>query len=216
MCAALKAKLPHYDSQVLSVPITCEKKNEGFKTSGQVQYVAKTGNFVKKGYEYTGALEILKVALSYDYLWINLRVKGGAYGCMSGFKRSGESYFVSYRDPHLRRTLDVYAGVPEYVRTFAADEREMTKYIIGTISGKDTPRTPQMQGSLAKMAYFRGLTVEMMQKERDQILNATVEDIHALAPLIEAVLSDEQICVVGSESAIDKAKDVFMEIKPLA
>ena len=166
--------------------------------------MAKTGNFVKKGYEYTGALEILKVALSYDYLWINLRVKGGAYGCMSGFKRSGESYFVSYRDPHLRRTLDVYAGVPEYVRTFAADEREMTKYIIGTISGKDTPRTPQMQGSLAKMAYFRGLTVEMMQKERDQILNATVEDIHA------------QICVVGSESAIDKAKDVFMEIKPLA
>ena len=216
LCAVLKAKLPHYDSQVPSVPITCEKKNEGFKTSGQVQYVAKTGNFVKKGYEYTGALEILKVALSYDYLWINLRVKGGAYGCMSGFKRSGESYFVSYRDPHLRRTLDVYAGVPEYVRTFAADEREMTKYIIGTISGKDTPRTPQMQGSLAKMAYFRGLTVEMMQKERDQILNATVEDIHALAPLIEAVLSDEQICVVGSESAIDKAKDVFMEIKPLA
>ena len=216
LCAALKAKLPHYDSQVLSVPITCEKKNEGFKTSGQVQYVAKTGNFVKKGYEYTGALEILKVALSYDYLWINLRVKGGAYGCMSGFKRSGESYFVSYRDPHLRRTLDVYAGVPEYVRTFEADEREMTKYIIGTISGKDTPRTPQMQGSLAKMAYFRGLTVEMMQKERDQILNATVKDIHALAPLIEAVLSDDQICVVGSESAIDKANDVFMEIKPLA
>ena len=82
---------------------------------------------MKKGFTYTGALEILKVALSYDYLWINLRVKGGAYGCMSGFKRSGESFFVSYRDPHLRRTLEVYEGVPEYVRTFAADEREMTK-----------------------------------------------------------------------------------------
>ena len=125
---------------------------------------------------------------------------------MSGFKRSGESFFVSYRDPHLRRTLEVYEGVPEYVRTFAADEREMTKYIIGTISGKDVPRTPQTQGALGRMAYFRGLTVEMMQKERDQILNATVEDIHALAPLIEAVLSDDQLCVVGSESAIEKAK----------
>ena len=102
------------------------------------------------------------------------------------------------------------------MRNFSANEREMTKYIIGTISGKDTPRTPQMQGSLAKMAYFRGLTVEMLQKERDQILNATVEDIHALAPLIEAVLSDGQVCVVGSESAIDKAKDVFKEIKNLA
>ena len=215
LCGELKKSLPQRTSQVPSVSITCEKKNEGFKTSGQVQYVAKCGNFVKKGYAYTGALEILKVALSYDYLWINLRVKGGAYGCMSGFRRSGESYFVSYRDPHLRRTLEVYQGVPEYVRTFQADEREMTKYIIGTISGKDVPRTPQSQGALGRMAYFRGLTVEMLQKERDQILDATVEDIHALAPLIEAILADDQICVVGSESAVEKAKDVFMETKPL-
>ena len=133
---------------------------------------------------------------------------------MSGFRRSGESYFVSYRDPHLRRTLEVYQGVPEYVRTFQADERELTKYIIGTISGKDVPRTPKTQGALGKMAYFRGLTVEMLQKERDQILDATVEDIHAL--LIEAVLEDDQLCVVGSESAIEKAKDIFMETKPLA
>ena len=215
LSGSLKKSLKESSCQVPEVAITCEKKNEGFKTSGQVQYVARTGNFVKKGFTYTGALEILKVALSYDYLWINLRVKGGAYGCMSGFKRSGESFFVSYRDPHLRRTLEVYEGVPEYVRTFAADEREMTKYIIGTISGKDVPRTPQTQGALGRMAYFRGLTVEMLQKERDQILDATVEDIHALAPLIEAILADDQICVVGSESAVEKAKDVFMETKPL-
>ena len=215
LCCQLKKSIPEGKGEVPAVSVTCKKKNEGFKTSGQVQYVARTGNFVKKGFTYTGALEILKVALSYDYLWINLRVKGGAYGCMSGFKRSGESYFVSYRDPHLRRTLEVYQGVPEYVRNFTADEREMTKYIIGTISGKDVPRTPQTQGALGRMAYFRGLTVEMMQKERDQILNATVEDIHALAPLIEAVLSDDQLCVVGSESAIEKAEDVFMETKPL-
>lgn len=150
LCVELKKSLPERTREVPSVSVTCEKKNEGFKTSGQVQYVAKCGNFVKKGYAYTGALEILKVALSYDYLWINLRVKGGAYGCMSGFRRSGESYFVSYRDPHLRRTLEVYQGVPEYVRTFQADERELTKYIIGTISGKDVPRTPQSRGHLAE------------------------------------------------------------------
>ena len=121
LCCQLKKSLPEGKGEVPAVSVTCKKKNEGFKTSGQVQYVARTGNFVKKGFTYTGALEILKVALSYDYLWINLRVKGGAYGCMSGFKRSGESYFVSYRDPHLRRTLEVYQGVPEYVRNFTAD-----------------------------------------------------------------------------------------------
>ena len=195
--------------------LTCTKKNEGFKTSGQVQYVAQTGNFKKKGLEYTGALEILKVILSYDYLWINLRVKGGAYGCMSGFKRNGESYLVSYRDPHLKRTLDVYKGIPEYVRNFQADERDMTKYIIGTISGKDVPKTPQMKGAVSKNAYFCGVTEEMIQKERDQILNASVENIHALAEIIEAILTADQICVVGSESKVSEASDILWEVKSL-
>ena len=198
-----------------AVQAPCVKKNEGFRTSGQVQYVARTGNFMRKGLEYTGALEILKVILSYDYLWINLRVKGGAYGCMSGFKRNGQSFLVSYRDPHLKRTLEVYEGVPDYIRNFQADEREMTKYIIGTISNKDVPRTPQMQGNISKGAYFCHVTEDMIQKERDQILGAGTEDIQALAGIVEAVLSDGQICVVGSETAIDKASDVFMEVKPL-
>lgn len=212
---ALKMTLHTEPVQTSDEPMHCIKRNEGFTTSGQVQYVARTGNFRKKGYEYTGALDILKVALSYDYLWMNLRVKGGAYGCMSGFKRSGESYFVSYRDPHLKRTLEVYEGIPEYVRTFQADEREMTKYIIGTISGKDIPRTPKMQGSISKTAYFCGVDEAMVQKERDQILNAQAEDIHGLAPIIEAVLSDGALCVVGSETAIEKEQEIFSETKPL-
>ena len=191
------------------------RKNEGFLTSGQVNYVCRAGNFRKSGLKYTGALRVLKVMLGYEYLWVNVRVKGGAYGCMSGFKRNGESYLVSYRDPHLKRTLDVYKGIPDYIRNFQADEREMTKYIIGTISGKDVPRTPQMKGSVSKTAYFCGVTEEMLQKERDQILNASVEDIHALAEIIEAVLAADQICVVGSESKVAEASDVLMEVKPL-
>ena len=175
----------------------------------------RTETSAKKGLEYTGALDILKVILSYDYLWINIRVKGGAYGCMSGFKRNGESFLVSYRDPHLKRTLEVYQGVPDYIRAFEADEREMTKYIIGTISNKDVPRTPQMQGKYLKTAYFSNVTEDMLQKERNQILGAQKEDIQKLEALVEAVLSDDQICVVGSETAIEKAEDVFMEVKPL-
>lgn len=215
LTSELKAQLYTAPVTMSDEPLICEKKNEGFTTSGQVQYVAQTGNFVKKGFSYTGALGILKVALSYDYLWMNLRVKGGAYGCMSGFRRSGESYFASYRDPHLGRTLKIYQGIPDYVRSFTADEREMTKYIIGTISGKDVPKTPQMKGNTSKTAYFCGITQEMIQKDRDEVLNATVEDIRALAPLIEAILSDEDICVVGSESVINKEKELLKEVKPL-
>ncbi|MBQ0000761.1 MAG: insulinase family protein [Clostridiales bacterium] len=195
--------------------LTLEKKNEGFMTSGQVQYVAQTGNFREKGYDYTGALSILKVILGYDYMWLNIRVKGGAYGCMNGFKRNGDSYFVSYRDPHLKHTLEVYRGIPDYVRSFTADEREMTKYIIGTISGKDVPKTPQMKGSVSKSAYFCNVSEEMVQRERDEILNASEKDIQALAPLIEAILENQAICVVGSESVINKDQDVLKSIKPL-
>ncbi|HIZ22542.1 MAG TPA: insulinase family protein [Candidatus Blautia faecigallinarum] len=211
----LKKKLDTEPVTRAEEKIQCVKRNEGFTTSGQVQYAAQTGNFCKKGFSYTGALDILKVALSYDYLWMNLRVKGGAYGCMSGFKRNGESFFVSYRDPHLGRTYEVFAGIPDYVRTFQADEREMTKYIIGTISGKDTPRTPQMQGAVSKTAYFTGVTEEMVQREREEILNASVEDIRNLAPLVEAILAEDDRCVVGSESAIEKEQQLFMETKPL-
>ena len=190
-------------------------KNEGFKTAGQVQYVAQCGNFKKSGQEYTGALDILKVILSYDYLWMNIRVKGGAYGCMSGFRRSGESYFVSYRDPHLHRTLDIFKGIPEYIRSFDADEKEMTRYIIGTVSSKDVPRTPKMQGSISRTAWMCGLTEETAQRERDQILQATAQDIRNLAPRVEAVLAAGQVCIVGSETALKEAGDVLNHIEPL-
>ena len=212
---ALRQTLHQEAVEISEQSITCEKKNEAFTTSGQVQYVAQTGNFRKKGFAYSGALNILKVALSYDYLWTNIRVKGGAYGCMSGFKRSGESFFVSYRDPHLKRTLDIFKGIPEYVRNFNADEREMTKYIIGTISGKDVPRTPKMQGAISKNAWFCGVTEEMAQKERDEILNADSVSMQALAPLIEAVLLNDAICVVGSEPAVNKEKELFDNVLPL-
>ena len=133
-----------YIEEVKTEPcvLHCEKKNEGFKTSSKVQYVARAGNFIDRGVEYTGALQILKVILSYDYLWQNIRVKGGAYGCMSGFNRIGEGYLVSYRDPNLEKTNEVYEGVTEYLKNFTVSDRDMTKYIIGTISNLDQPLTP--------------------------------------------------------------------------
>ncbi|MCD7882178.1 MAG: insulinase family protein [Lachnospiraceae bacterium] len=192
-----------------------EKKNEGFTTPGQVQYVARAGNFCRAGLPYTGTLKILTVLMSYEYLWVNIRVKGGAYGCMCAFTRRGDSYLVSYRDPHLRATNEVFEGIPEYLRGFDADEREMTKYIIGTISDLDTPLTPAMKGSRSLNAYFCGVTEEDVQRERDEILSATPEQIRALAPVVQAVLDDHAFCVVGNEEKIKEAEDLFGSVKPL-
>lgn len=190
-------------------------KNEGLKTSAQVNYVARCGSFRDAGFEYTGALKILQVILSYDYLWLNIRVKGGAYGCMSGFGRSGEGYLVSYRDPNLAETNKVYEGIVPYLESFAPDERDMTKYVIGTISNLDTPLTPSGKGSRGLSAYLSGVTEEMLQKERDQILQATAADIRALAGLVAAVLETGSFCVVGNEDKIEANRRMFGTVEPL-
>lgn len=137
---------------------------EAFIDASQIQYVAKTGDFICEGYEYTGALRLLRIILSYDYLWINVRVKGGAYGCMNTFLRSGESYFVSYRDPNLSDTLDVYDRIPEYIKSFSPDERDMTKYIIGTFSALDTPMNPEAKGSRSLSAYLEVLLTSRFKR----------------------------------------------------
>lgn len=189
--------------------IHCEKKNEGFKTASKVQYVAKAGNFIDLGVAYTGALQILKVIMSYDYLWQNIRVKGGAYGCMSNFNRIGEGYFVSYRDPNLKRTLDVYDGVVDYLKNFTVSERDMTKYIIGTMSGIDQPMTPASKGERSMNLYMNKVSAEMIREERNQILDAEQDDIRALYKVAEAVLQADQICVIGGEDKIEEEKELF-------
>ena len=188
---------------------------EAFIDASQIQYVAKTGDFICEGYEYTGALRLLRIILSYDYLWINVRVKGGAYGCMNTFLRSGESYFVSYRDPNLSDTLDVYDRIPEYIKSFSPDERDMTKYIIGTFSALDTPMNPEAKGSRSLSAYLEGITYEQIQKERNEILIAQPEDIRRLADLVEAVLKKDSICVIGNENMIKESAGLFENVEKL-
>jgi len=190
--------------------------NEGFKTAMQVQYVARVGNFLKAGFEYTGALKVLKTILSYDYLWINVRVKGGAYGCMCGFSGvDGDAYFTSYRDPNLRETNQIYENVVDYVKNFTAGERDITKYIIGTFSTLDTPLTPQSQGKRSLSMYVAGITEEELQKERDQVLNVTMEGIRELHKAVKAVIDADNICVIGNEEKINENKEMFKEIKSL-
>lgn len=187
----------------------CEKKNEGFKTASKVQYVARCGNFIDQGAEYTGALQVLKVIMGYEYLWQNIRVKGGAYGCMSGFNRLGEGYFVSYRDPNLERTMEIYEGVADYLKNFTVSDFDMNKYVIGTISNLDQPMTPALKGDRSMNLYMNHVTEEMIKEERKQVLNASQEDIRKLAGVVEAMMKAEQICVIGSEDKIEEAADMF-------
>ncbi len=196
--------------------LTPKIQNEAFSTSAQVQYVCRAGNY-RKGtdYQYTGALRVLKVILGYDYFWINVRVKGGAYGCMCSFGKTGDSYLVSYRDPNLKKTVDIFEKTGDYVREFTADERTMTKYIIGAVADMDVPMTPSVKGSRSASAYFTNLDYADVQKERDELLACTQEDIRALAGLVDAVTAQNAVCVVGNGQAIEENKELFMKVENL-
>jgi Zn-dependent M16 (insulinase) family peptidase len=184
-------------------------KNEGLLTSSKVQYVAKGNNFKRLGYEYSGHMQVLGTIIGLDYLWNRVRIAGGAYGSMVRFSKNGNFLFSSYRDPNLSETLQVYNDIHNYVENFDANEREMRKYIIGTISNMDTPLTPSMKGDKAVGQYISGTTLEELQEERTQVLSTTPEDIRKYSKLLKEAMQENYLCVLGNEDKIQHNKDQF-------
>ncbi len=191
------------------------EKNEAFRTSGKVQYVAKGGNFKSHGFAYTGALKVMETILRYEYLWKKVRVLGGAYGAFTQFLRDGTAILCSYRDPNLAETLKAYEDLPAYLENLTLSDREMTKYVIGTMAAAETQLTPSMKGERAMVHYLSGNTRESRMKIRDEVINCQVEDIRKLAPLVESVMKDPYICVMGSEDKIERDKALFDAVKSM-
>ena len=200
----------NYEAEPCRVPLN--DKREGFMTSSKVQYVACAGNFKEAGYDYTGALLVLKMIFSYEYLWMNIRVKGGAYGCGCSFSRFGNGYFTSYRDPNLARTYQIYEEAADYVKAFAVDERTMTQYIIGAISMLDQPMTPSAFGAASFAAYLQGITNEEKQQERDEVLAADAKAIQALAPIVKAIYDKKAFAALGNQETVKKETQYFDEM----
>ncbi|BBB91480.1 MAG TPA: insulinase family protein [Methylomusa anaerophila] len=197
----LKPVTYHFDLEAL---------NEGIMTAGKVQYVAKGANFRRLGYSYHGSMKVLESILRYDFLWSRIRVQGGAYGAFAQFDRNGNIVFGSYRDPNLLATLQVYDETAQYLAAFNTgnvSRREMTKYVIGAISGMDTPLTPQMKGERATALYIRKISRADIQVERDQVLATGQEDIRRLAALVDAAMKENYLCVMGSEQKIRESQE---------
>lgn len=183
--------------------------NEGLKNSSQIQYVVRTGRFDNKGYEFNGSMYVLRTILGYNYLWNKVRELGGAYGCSASFNKTGEMIMSSYRDPKLKETNDVFETVPQFIREFDEDDREMLKYIIGTISGMDAPLSVADLGARSFNMYISDTTIDLLRTVRHQVLGTNVEAIRACADVVEAALSDNNICVVGNENKIEENKELF-------
>lgn len=188
--------------------------NDGIATAGKVQYVAQGGNFIDHGFKHVGPMSVLETILRYEYLWIRIRVQGGAYGAFANFFDDGNMIFCSYRDPNLVETYNVYKELPEYLRSFTLSDREMRKYIIGTMSGLDLPMTPALRGPRAMGIYFSGANIADKVEFRKQVIACKPEDIVALADVVESVLKDNHICSMGNETKI-KESNLFDNILSL-
>lgn len=190
--------------------------NEGIYTAGKVQYVAQGGNFLDSGHAYVGAMSVLETILRYEYLWIRVRVQGGAYGAFANFYDNGNMVLCSYRDPNLTETLTVYKELADYLDNFELNEREMRKYIIGTMSNLDTPMTPSLMGSRAMSYYFSGANKEQRVAYRQEVIDCRPEDIKALAQVVRDVMNTNHVCTMGNEQKIKDAGTVFDAVVSLS
>ncbi len=187
-------------------------KSEGIITPGKIQYVAKAVDFGKNGFKYNGKLLVLKNIIDLEYLWNVVRVQGGAYGCGCNFLKSGNMYMYSYRDPNLKRTLDVYDKSAEFISGFNADEKAMTNYIIGAINSLDRPLSREQKIKQAIVRHIAGITDGAVQKEREEVLSSTIEDMHGFAPLLASIKDSGYICVMGNGENINSSSELFEKI----
>lgn len=212
---AMLAGLPKNESKAVEYRFAKEPLNEGFQDASKVQYVLKGSDYKKLGFQYSGEMNVLSQLLSTVYLQNTIRVQGGAYGGFAIMDNAGFLAFASYRDPNLKKTVENYLGASRFLSDLTLDERDLRRLIIGTISGWDRPLNPNQKGYIAVRRYLVGDTLAMLQKERDEILGTTVDDLKGFAKMVKEVMAQNYLCVVGNEKKIEEQKDLFKKILPL-
>ena len=201
------AKYPSELDKQKGLEIKLEEQgySEGFYFDSLVQYVG-TGYNIN---DYTGTHLVLRHILSLDYLWNNVRVKNGAYGSGVIFNAFGDFNLWSYRDPNLTETLDIYYNINNYVANIDADEKDLNKYIIGTLNSLDVLMSPSAQAAYSLNKYITNSPFEVYDKLVNEIKNTTVEDLRKLAIEFENMKSKAYTCVLGSKEKVLENKQLF-------
>ena len=181
-------------------------ESEGLTIPANVNYVGKGANLYTLGYQRHGSAEVISHYLHSTWLWEQVRVKGGAYGGFSVFDaHSGVFGFLSYRDPNLQKTLDIYDQTGAFLRKLELAEDELVKSIIGTIGAFDAYELPDAKGFGAMARHLVGYTEEARQQYRTELLSTTVHDFRAFADVLDEVKAAGRIVVLGPREAIETA-----------
>ncbi|KAK6946132.1 Peptidase M16C associated [Dillenia turbinata] len=191
--------------------------NEAIVVPTQVNYVGKAANIYETGYELNGSAYVISKYISNTWLWDRVRVSGGAYGGFCDFdSHSGVFSFLSYRDPNLLKTLNVYDGTGDFLRELEMDDDCLTKAIIGTIGDVDAYQLPDAKGYSSLLRYLLGITEAEREKRREEILSTSLKDFKEFADAVDAVKNKGVVVVVASPEDVDaahKEKADFFEVK---
>jgi len=204
--------LPHGQPSKKITLKTLPISQEAIVIPSQVGY-AVTGYDVKDFIKNYGSSIVLTNILTYDYLWTNVRVKGGAYGCGFQTKRTGEAIFYSYRDPNPSSSLDIFANTSNYIKDFIKETDDIENYIIGAYGSFDPLLTVRTASAIADKYYFAQTKYEDICQIHNEILHTTKDDIMALTSACDKIKEKQALCVVGGKNVIDacgkKIKDVY-------
>ena len=198
-----------------TAPALSEKTDRGLCAPGQVQYNALCGLFPEEAKNCRGNILVLSQLLYTDYLWQNIRVLGGAYGCFATFDYTLEVCIVSYRDPKLTETLECYGNIVDYIKNLDMDERQVRQFVIGALSKLKKPKMPYSKGIAEIFNELSGVYPETGLKNRQQLIDTTLDDLKKLADFIRYWLDNSSITVIGNEQTVKDNKDVFDSISAL-
>lgn len=195
--------------EAVEIELVPSREVEAIITGSNVQYVAKAFNYKNLGYEYSGKMRVLQNILDSEYLYTRVRLQGGAYGCYMELDDLGNMGVYSYRDPSLVETIKTYDEAAQFLKEIDYSLSNMESFIIGAIGDLDQPLNAAGKGSLAVRNYICGITSEDIQRERDELLSSTLEDVKAFTDMIKKGMEENYCCVVGNELKINENKNIF-------
>jgi Zn-dependent M16 (insulinase) family peptidase len=186
-------------------------RQEGIVIPAAVGYACRGSRLTRCGLGYHGSLPILANVLNFAYLWSEIRVQGGAYGCGFQADRYGNLFSYSYRDPAPDKTLSVDRDAAAFLKQFLREGESMDKYIISTLNDLNPLISPREQGALADLRWLSGYTREQAERVRKEILHADEKDLLAVCGLLEAFAERGAVCVVAPGAALDRCPDLAVE-----
>ena len=208
-------KLPNGQEKPWSFEFEPSIYKEALTDSSKIVYNSAAADFIKLGFEYNGAFNAVKNIINTEYLWNQVRVKGGAYGCGCSVLRNGSLYFYSYRDPNILGTFNIYKSAGKFLRELKLSQSDIDKYILGAINDIDRPKSNSDKIDIAVLRYMEGISAYDTQKSRDELLSAGESDIAFFADILDAVSEKSAFVTIGNENMINGVSDFYNSVRKL-